>query len=95
MLIDLALIHALAQPGTQCHALQDGKHVVFGKVISGYEIVDQMQRVAKNGRDQPNEKLTIVDSGELPTEGAEQQEPVAAVGGGGEKVAQQPIRAEL
>jgi len=73
----------------------DGKHVVFGKVISGYEIVDQMQRVAKNSRDQPNEKLTIVDSGELPTEGAEQQEPVAAVGGGGEKVAQQPIRAEL
>lgn len=54
-----------------------------------------MQRVAKNGRDQPNEKLTIVDSGELPTEGAEQQEPVVAVGGGGEKVAQQPIRAEL
>lgn len=65
-------------------------------MISGYEIVDQIQRVKKNGRDQPDEKVTIVDSGELPTEGAEPAaDGEAIVGGGGEKEAQAPIRAEL
>ena len=75
---------------------QDGKHVVFGKVISGYEIVDLIQRVPKNGRDQPNDKVTIVDCGELSMEPeAGDAAAEAPLVGSAEKEAQQPIRAEL
>ncbi|KAI9299826.1 peptidyl-prolyl cis-trans isomerase E [Cunninghamella echinulata] len=42
----------------------DNKHVVFGKVISGMEVVRQMEAVGQeNGK--PSKKVTIIDCGEL------------------------------
>jgi len=46
----------------------DNKHVVFGKVLKGYEIIEQIESVPKNPGDRPTEDVVIVDSGELPVE---------------------------
>ncbi|KAI9884969.1 MAG: Peptidyl-prolyl cis-trans isomerase B [Watsoniomyces obsoletus] len=43
----------------------DGKHVVFGEVLEGFDIVKQIEGVPKNG-DTPAEPVKIVKSGELP-----------------------------
>ena len=47
------------------------RHVVFGEVLEGYDIVDKIQNVPKGGNDKPTQKVTIVKSGELevPEEG--------------------------
>ena len=43
----------------------DGKHVVFGEVLEGYdEVVDKIQNVPAT-RDKPNKDVKIVKSGEL------------------------------
>lgn len=49
----------------------DGKHVVFGEVLEGYEIVDKIQNVAKGPGDKPAKTIKIAKSGELemPDEG--------------------------
>lgn len=49
----------------------DGRHVVFGEVLEGYDVVDKIQDVPKNSRDKPNDDVKIVKSGELeiPAEG--------------------------
>ena len=50
----------------------DGRHVVFGEVLEGYEeVVDKIQNVKKGASDKPVEKVIISDSGELevPEEG--------------------------
>ncbi|KAJ6500110.1 peptidylprolyl isomerase B [Mycena vitilis] len=44
----------------------DGKHVVFGKVIDGMDIVQAIENVPKGGGDKPKEDVIIADSGELP-----------------------------
>jgi len=44
----------------------DGKHVVFGKVLEGMDIVYKIEDVAKGQSDRPVEDVTIVDCGELP-----------------------------
>ncbi|DBA02168.1 TPA: hypothetical protein N0F65_004803 [Lagenidium giganteum] len=47
----------------------DGKHVVFGEVIEGLDVVDAMQNVevnkARNNRPMSHNKVVIVDCGEL------------------------------
>ncbi|KAK2812479.1 hypothetical protein FQN50_001480 [Emmonsiellopsis sp. PD_5] len=43
----------------------DGRHVVFGEVLEGYEIVDQIQNVQKAPGDKPVETVKIAKSGEL------------------------------
>jgi peptidyl-prolyl cis-trans isomerase B (cyclophilin B) len=43
----------------------DGRHVVFGEVLEGYEIVDKIQNVPKGSGDRPKEEVKIVKSGEL------------------------------
>ncbi|PGH15695.1 peptidyl-prolyl cis-trans isomerase B [Helicocarpus griseus UAMH5409] len=43
----------------------DGRHVVFGEVLEGYDIVDQIQNVEKKPGDKPKETVKIVKSGEL------------------------------
>jgi peptidylprolyl isomerase len=42
----------------------DGKHVVFGKVIEGEDVVKSIEKQG-SGSGKPNKKVTIVDSGEL------------------------------
>jgi peptidyl-prolyl cis-trans isomerase B (cyclophilin B) len=44
----------------------DGRHVVFGEVLEGYEIVDKIQNVDKEAGDKPAKVVKIVKSGELP-----------------------------
>jgi len=49
----------------------DGRHVVFGEVIEGYEVVEKVEN-AKTGRnDKPDKTIKIAKSGELemPEEG--------------------------
>jgi cyclophilin family peptidyl-prolyl cis-trans isomerase len=41
----------------------DGKHVVFGKVIDGFETVDAIGRIPVK-QDKPTTSVTIVDCGE-------------------------------
>ncbi|KAF0976857.1 hypothetical protein FDP41_004152 [Naegleria fowleri] len=43
----------------------DNKHVVFGKVLQGMEIVDQLQKVRTSARDKPIDSIKIVDCGVL------------------------------
>lgn len=49
----------------------DGKHVVFGEVLEGYEIIQQIENVPKGAGDKPTQEVKIVKSGELevPEEG--------------------------
>ncbi|KAI1319880.1 cyclophilin-like domain-containing protein [Xylariaceae sp. FL0255] len=42
----------------------DGKHVVFGEVLEGMDIVTKVENV-QTSRDKPNVEVKIVDSGEL------------------------------
>ncbi|KAL2353379.1 peptidyl-prolyl cis-trans isomerase-like protein D [Cryomyces antarcticus] len=43
----------------------DGKHVVFGEVISGKSIVRQIENLPTQTGDKPNQECKIVDCGEL------------------------------
>jgi peptidyl-prolyl cis-trans isomerase B (cyclophilin B) len=44
----------------------DGKHVVFGEVLEGYEIVTKIEDVPKGPNDKPKSAIKITKSGELP-----------------------------
>jgi cyclophilin family peptidyl-prolyl cis-trans isomerase len=37
----------------------DGKHTVFGRVVSGMEVVDQLESLPTDGRDRPRETAVI------------------------------------
>ena len=43
----------------------DGKHVVFGEVIEGLEVLDELERMSVGESDRPSTDVTIVDCGEL------------------------------
>ena len=49
----------------------DGKHVVFGEVLEGYDVVEKVEGVQKDSRDKPLKTVKISKSGELevPEEG--------------------------
>lgn len=49
----------------------DGRHVVFGEILEGYDIVDKIENVPKAAGDKPSKAVTISKSGELemPEEG--------------------------
>ena len=49
----------------------DGRHVVFGEVLEGYDIVEKVENVAKGAGDKPSKTVKIAKSGELevPEEG--------------------------
>jgi peptidyl-prolyl cis-trans isomerase B (cyclophilin B) len=42
----------------------DGKHVVFGEVIDGYDVVQKIENAPKDRNDKPNSAVTIAQSGE-------------------------------
>ncbi|GAA5839605.1 hypothetical protein JCM9279_005996 [Rhodotorula babjevae] len=46
----------------------DGRHVVFGKVLEGMDVVYAVENVPKGPGDKPKQKVTIVKSGEIPLE---------------------------
>ncbi|RSH81698.1 Peptidyl-prolyl cis-trans isomerase B [Apiotrichum porosum] len=46
----------------------DGRHVVFGTVLEGMDIVHAIENVPKGGQDRPSQDVTIAASGELPIE---------------------------
>jgi len=41
----------------------NGKHVVFGKVVEGYEVVDKVQSLPVNRQGRPDKPVTITDCG--------------------------------
>jgi len=43
----------------------DGRHVVFGEVLEGWDIVDSIQNVDKEPGDKPKQTIKIAGSGEL------------------------------
>ena len=45
----------------------DGKHVVFGEVVEGYDIVEKIEATGSSSG-KPSKPVTIVDSGEIITE---------------------------
>lgn len=49
----------------------DGRHVVFGEVLEGYDVVEKIESVPKASGDRPAKPVKIVKSGELevPPEG--------------------------
>ena len=49
----------------------DGKHVVFGEVVEGMDIVTKIEDVPKGAGDKPSKTVKIAKSGELevPDEG--------------------------
>ncbi|OAG35595.1 peptidyl-prolyl cis-trans isomerase B [Fonsecaea monophora] len=50
----------------------DGRHVVFGEVLEGYDVVEQIENVPKGSGDRPAKPVKIVKSGELPVPPEEQ-----------------------
>ncbi|KAL2262920.1 hypothetical protein VTK26DRAFT_8969 [Humicola hyalothermophila] len=43
----------------------DGRHVVFGEVLEGYDVVEKIENVETSPGDRPVKTVTIVKSGEL------------------------------
>ncbi|KAJ3498784.1 hypothetical protein NLG97_g842 [Lecanicillium saksenae] len=56
----------------------DGRHVVFGEVLEGYDIVDKIQNLKTSPGDKPVQTVKISKSGELEVPAEEQTEHVAA-----------------
>ncbi|XP_068245861.1 peptidyl-prolyl cis-trans isomerase B-like [Palaemon carinicauda] len=43
----------------------DGRHVVFGKVLKGMNVVQAIERTPTDGRDRPVNEVKIADAGEI------------------------------
>lgn len=43
----------------------DGRHVVFGKVVSGMDVVRKIEKLDTDGRDRPSKDVVIADSGSI------------------------------
>lgn len=44
----------------------DGRHVVFGKILSGMDVVRKIEEQKTDGRDRPVQNVVISDSGSIP-----------------------------
>lgn len=44
----------------------DGRHVVFGKVVGGMDVVRKIESGKTDGRDKPVDDVVIADSGIIP-----------------------------
>jgi len=56
----------------------DGKHVVFGRVVAGHEVVDALEALRTDRNDRPTQEARIVDCGELVSREEQQQQQQAA-----------------
>jgi len=43
----------------------DGRHVVFGKIIDGMDVVEKIESTKTDNRDRPDQKVVIADCGEI------------------------------
>lgn len=43
----------------------DGKHTVFGRVESGYDLCQKIERMRTNSQDKPFERISIANCGEI------------------------------
>ena len=43
----------------------DGRHVVFGEVVSGFDVVEKISKTKTLAGDKPAEKIIIVKCGEI------------------------------
>lgn len=43
----------------------DGKHVVFGKILEGMDLIRKIESQATDGRDRPSKPVVIANSGTL------------------------------
>ena len=41
----------------------DGKHVVFGRILDGFDIIDYLNNIETNNDDRPKKNIKIVDCG--------------------------------
>lgn len=60
----------------------DGKHVVFGEVVEGFDIVKKIEKARTAFGDKPLKALKIVNSGEIAVEKEAVEEPVEKVENG-------------
>jgi len=44
----------------------DGRHVVFGEVLEGYDVVEKIENTQTSSGDKPAKTVKIAKSGELP-----------------------------
>lgn len=57
----------------------DGKHTVFGRVISGFDICKRAEAIETGASDVPKQEVTVVDCGELKDEEKIQKEQVEKI----------------
>ena len=57
----------------------DGRHVVFGQLLSGQDVLDLIEAVAVGAGDAPRRKITIADCGEVQLSESERQAALASV----------------
>ncbi|KAK9467629.1 Peptidyl-prolyl cis-trans isomerase B [Lipomyces arxii] len=55
----------------------NGRHVVFGEVLEGYDIVTKIEKTKKGRQDRPTVDIIIADSGEIKDEVNESAETVS------------------
>jgi cyclophilin family peptidyl-prolyl cis-trans isomerase len=46
----------------------DGKHVIFGRVVEGQDVVSQIEKVETGANDKPVQDVVISDCGVMPTD---------------------------
>merc|ERR1712168_490697 len=46
----------------------DGRHVVFGKILNGMDVVRKIEKTKTDGSDKPLKEVVIADSGSLPVD---------------------------
>ena len=43
----------------------DGKHVVFGRVTNGMDVINEVEEITTSDQDKPTKEVKIVDCGQL------------------------------